>query len=91
MVVSPGESIRSGYAGEVTELFADEDTVANIDQTNHWDLKADEDGKTLFPALIPGATYRFIQMKNDKATVTDFTVKPGETRNLGEFVIESEE
>ncbi len=47
----------------------------------------------IFPALIPGATYRI----HDETTINDeggaqlrkeFTVKPGETLDLGDILIE---
>ena len=40
---------------------------------------------------IPSATYRFIDMKDGKAIVTDFIAETGETKDLGRFVLESNE
>ncbi len=89
MVVSPGKTSLDRDVDQDTEFLADEDFVSNIDRTNHWDFVSDDKGQMTYPALIPGATYRFIDLKNGQATITDFTVTSGETRDLGEFVIES--
>jgi hypothetical protein len=44
---------------------------------------ADAEGRCTFPALIPGATYQILG--NDLSK--EFTVKPGEKRDLGDIVI----
>ena len=51
----------------------------------------------MFPALIPGATYRFIddtmvvRGKTGPQVRKEFTVKPGETIDLGDILIEKPE
>ncbi len=40
-----------------------------------------------FPTLIPGATYRVIVFNQPVKTQIEFTVKPGEARDLGDLVI----
>jgi len=46
----------------------------------------------MFPTLIPGATYRFSAGANGEAAGhqlrKEFTVKPGETLDLGDVLIE---
>ena len=89
MVVSPG-AVRMNTG----ELVADESDLTRIDPINYQKFPApDADGVIKFPALIPGASYRVI----DRTTIRDaigpqvrkeFTVKPGQTIDLGEILIE---
>ena len=54
-----------------------------IDPINYGDGPAsDAQGRIAFPALIPGATYRIAGLSKE------FTVKPGETLDLGDIRIE---
>jgi hypothetical protein len=51
------------------------------------------DGRIVFPALIPGATYRILdrttaRTQNRPQLRNEFTVKPGETLDLGDILIE---
>ena len=49
---------------------------------------SDAQGRVAFPALVPGASYRRNQLYVKEAgLVTEFTVKPGETLDLGDIVI----
>ena len=92
-LVSPGlpYSSRPDKDGR---LFADEGHLRQIDPIHyHNGLVSDAQGRLVLPALIPGATYRFI----DDTTFFDpagpqvrkeFTVQPGETLDLGEIHIE---
>ena len=54
----------------------------------------DAQGRISFPALIPGATYRisdYSTINDGKRTIRlrkEFTVKPGETLDLGDILIE---
>jgi hypothetical protein len=50
---------------------------------------SDADGRITFPDLIPGATYRFIDGgRMNSPTRKEITVKPGETLDLGDMLIE---
>jgi hypothetical protein len=70
-------------------LTADEDFIANIDRLNHGTLKADAEGRVTLPALIPGATYRVLTVKDKKLIVAkEFQAKSGETIELGDIVYE---
>ncbi len=56
-------------------------------------VAADADGRVVLPVLIPGATYRFTTRVAGQGPIVqrllrEFTVKPGETLDLGEIVIE---
>jgi hypothetical protein len=69
--------------------------MANIDRKHYWPQPAtDAEGRITLVSLIPGALYRL----GDFSTVNDqdkgmqvrkeFTVKPGETLDLGDILIE---
>ncbi len=56
--------------------------------------KTDAEGRITLPALIPGALYRITDFSTAKDDAKgpqvrkDFTVKPGETLDLGDILIE---
>ena len=93
MVVMPG-AVPGATARQEGALLADLRYLTEIDSINYPKPPAsDSQGRIVFPALIPGATYRII----DYATRRDpsgpqirkeFTVKPGETLDLGDIRIE---
>jgi hypothetical protein len=91
VVLSPGASwgdIPLGGANQMTSpLQADSIYVENLDQHRYRDLKTDADGRMLFPSLIPGATYRIIVFNQPVKTEIEFTVKPGEAKDLGDLKI----
>ena len=66
-------------------------SLSGIDSVNYADGPvSDAPGRIAFPALVPGATYR-LQISRTRAEAqsdTDFTVKPGETLDLGDILIE---
>jgi hypothetical protein len=93
LVVTPGSP--GTPANERAGLIAaDESPLIGVDPVNYGNPPAsDADGRLTLPVLIPGATYRFI----DYTTVRDpsgpqvrkeFTVKPGESLDLGDILIE---
>ena len=51
-------------------------------------LTTDTDGRITLPVLIPGATYRFVELTTVPQVRKEFTVKPGETLDLGDIRIE---
>ncbi len=66
-----------------------EATLAAVDSINYADGPvSDALGWITFPALIPGAPYRLSNFKAGTQLYRDFTVKPGETIDLKDFVIE---
>ena len=93
MVVTPGEFSNIKARKDGTSL-ADEDSLTIIDAINYKkDPASDAQGRIVFPALIPGATYRIV----DRTTIRtpsgphlrkEFDVKPGETLDLGDILIE---
>ncbi len=73
--------------------MADEDFVAEFDRVHYpKGLISDDRGMLDLPALIPGATYRIYDGTMGEAGTPrlrkEFTVKPGETLDLGDVLIE---
>ena len=69
--------------------------MTSVDPVNYPnELIPDADGRITLPALIPGATYRVldytaaIRGQTGPEIRKEFTVKPGETVNLGDIRIE---
>ena len=94
MVVTPGPTY-SQVKEPAGKLTADERDLSQIDTVNYQpNMVADAQGRLTLPVLIPGATYRVI----DSTTIVrgqtgpqirkEFTVKPGETLDLGDILIE---
>jgi RNA polymerase sigma factor (sigma-70 family) len=95
MIVTPGVLFRgSPDIADPRGLLAEEDFLARIDSINYLNgPTSDAQGKIVFPALIPGASYRVsdparARRTNQPPFRKDFTVKPGETLDLGDVVIE---
>ena len=92
---SSGPSSRTRTPEAQAQLAADAAAVINLDRKHYWNGQfTDADGRITLPDLIPGATYRI----NDWSTINDetkgvqvrkdFSVKPGETLDLGDILIE---
>ena len=95
MVVTPGPAFGTTKRNS-DEPFADEDNLGRIDRINYAKpVLSDGAGRITLPVLIPGATYRFIDRTTIKppqigATLRkEFSVKPGETLDLGDIRIEN--
>ena len=91
---SPGPRQDIRVDREQAELAADTVYVPNIDPRYHLNLpRTGADGRITLPDLIPGATYRIsgsvfnVPTKRDPV-YKDFTVKPGETLDLGDIPID---
>ncbi len=94
-VMTPGPSSYSLNERDRDELSADSDFMANVDRKHYWDGPlSDAEGRVTLPDLIPGALYRIIDFSTvndqDKGIQIrrDFTVKPGETLDLGDIRVE---
>ena len=94
MVMTPGRpfNARRQAAGLPT---ADEADLSRVDPVNYPTRpSSDKEGRLTLPVLIPGAEYRFLDYtgavagQNGPAIRKEFTVKPGETVDLGDIVIE---
>jgi hypothetical protein len=93
MVVTPGPF--GGSKARIDGLLlADEARLPTVDPINYGTVPlSDALGRITFPALIPGATYRIIDRTPFRGPDgpqhrRDFTVKPGETLDLGDILIE---
>jgi hypothetical protein len=74
-------------------LFAAEADLNQIDSINYANgFASDTEGRLTLPVLIPGATYRFTDYSMGRMVGPqvrkEFTVKPGETLDLGDIRIE---
>jgi hypothetical protein len=95
IIVTPGPSGSMMVNPDQAELSADASLVANVDRKHYWSgPHTDAEGRITLISLIPGALYRIIDfstVNDDKKGIQirkDFTVKPGETVDLGDIVIE---
>lgn len=88
-VASPGVGKYDHAKWKLGLVAADSDFNTNVDRINYRlpseKRVPDADGYFTFPALIPGATYRLITRENGDWDYKDFSVKSGETLDLGEF------
>ncbi len=93
MVVTPGPDRSSQDPADQDRLAADQDFVARFDPIHYQKgLVSDAQGQLALPALIPGATYRIYDSTTgdggNPRLRKEFTVKPGETLDLGDILIE---
>ena len=92
MIVTPGSVHRRNPAKD-GPLFDVEAAPYELDPVNHTlDLQSDAQGRITFPVLIPGATYRVVDRSafyagGEQEIRKEFTVKPGETLDLGDILI----
>ena len=89
-VATPGVGKHDYKKWKLGLVAADSDFNSNVDRINYrlpddGRRKKDADGYYTFPALIPGATYRLFTSESGDWDYKDFTVKSGETLDLGEF------
>jgi hypothetical protein len=94
-VATPGPSRYSRKKQDEAELTADTESMGNLDRKHYWNGPlTDALGRATLPVLIPGAMYRILDfstvgVKDKGAQIRkDFTVKPGETLDLGDILIE---
>ena len=90
MILTPGPDLpRGGQAGAMP-LLGERDRLAAIDSINYGKThQTDAQGRIVFPALIPGASYRVAFRDRARPAVRkEFRVKPGETLDLGDIPIE---
>jgi RNA polymerase sigma factor (sigma-70 family) len=66
---------------------SDEDFIQHIDRHNYPELQdTDAEGRCTFPALIPGAVYKILNYNTTMSR--EFTVRAGETVQLGDVVFD---
>jgi hypothetical protein len=91
VVLTPGASWGDMRLGgqKTSPLMSDAIHTSNLDVDRYRDIKTDATGRMTFPTLIPGATYRLIVLNQKEKTEVEFTVKPGEAKDLGDLKIRS--
>jgi hypothetical protein len=82
LVVTPGVGKHDYEAQRKGSLAFDGDFVANLDRQHNWGRKANDMGRISYPALIPGATYRFFITVSEKL---EFTAESGKNIELGDI------
>jgi hypothetical protein len=89
VVLSPGASWGDILPGNqmTSPLQSDAIHASNLDVQRYRDIKTDADGRMTFPTLIPGAKYRIIVLNQKEKTQIEFTVAPGEAKDLGDLRI----
>jgi RNA polymerase sigma factor (sigma-70 family) len=97
-VATPGPTRYNRTKEDQSALAADSELIINLDRTHYWNNhNADAQGNFTMVSLIPGALYRIIDFstvnddKKGPQIRKDFRVKPGETLNLGDILIEKPE
>lgn len=86
LVVTPGVSQYDTKARGGDQLLADAELLANVDRRNYWTGPiTDDEGRAVFPALIPGATYRFPPFKT--GAQHDFTAECGQHIELPDLTV----
>jgi hypothetical protein len=99
IIMTPGPDQNSRSKDDHDKLAADVAYLPNVDPKHYrtqgpQQTVTDDQGRITLPALIPGAPYRIVDWSTvnveDKGTQIrkDFTVKPGETVDLGDILVE---
>jgi RNA polymerase sigma factor (sigma-70 family) len=90
LVVTPGPSrydLKRLY--DKGELGADSEYVGNIDHVNYGrnGPQTDAEGRITFPALVPGATYRIVEVGDREDMIKcEFKAESGKTTKLPDVV-----
>jgi RNA polymerase sigma factor (sigma-70 family) len=93
MVVTPGEVSQKNARMQGT-FIADAGALTSVDPVNYPKPPASDDqGRVVLPALVPGTTYQIVDRTTGPTPAgpklrKEFTVKPGETLDLGDILIE---
>jgi hypothetical protein len=89
VVLSQGASFGDIFMDDqkTSPLMGDAIHVENLDHDRYRDIMTDAEGRLTFPSLIPGATYRITVFNQKKKTEIEFTVDPGQIKDLGDLKI----
>jgi hypothetical protein len=93
MIVTPGLDAYSRAAADQDRPWSDGDYLSRIDPERYADLVSDSQGRITFPALIPGASYRVVDMTTrdnpqGRQVRKEFVAAAGEAVELGDILIE---
>ncbi|MBS0203444.1 MAG: hypothetical protein JSS49_11130 [Planctomycetes bacterium] len=90
MLVTPGKPKYTIDPVQKEALEADEDFSTNFDGSRN-QRGTDQNGVEHYQLLIPGATYRFLNLNGGKVQVAkEFIAKAGEIHELGEITVNLE-
>lgn len=87
ILVTPG--IISANNFELQGMEAEIAGMMNLDPGFYNDLRSDDQGRAVFPSLIPGATYLLLAQGLGRGTTDlkkEFKVEPGQTLDLGDVL-----
>jgi RNA polymerase sigma factor (sigma-70 family) len=88
--ISSGASFFDIAAQQRYELTADAAAMGNLDPQRHWDLRTNDAGRVVLPALIPGARYWIIVTRPSGGMFrldTEFTVESGREVDLKDVTV----
>ena len=90
MILTPGPGLPDGDPPAVMPLLGEADSLFNIDPINYPNApQSNAEGRIVFPALIPGASYRvFLPNGTGPIIRKAVSVKSGEAFDLGDISIE---
>ncbi len=96
LIVTPGHDAFSKAAADQDQPRSDGDYLSRTDPDHYADLVSDRQGRITFAALIPGATYRVVNMStrgdpNGRKVRKEFVAAAGEAVELGDILIEKSE
>jgi hypothetical protein len=96
VIVTPGRDAYSRAAADQYRPTSDGDYLSRTDPEHYVDLVSDSQGRITFPALIPGATYRVVDMTSrddprGRQVRREFVAAAGEAVELGDVLIEKPE
>jgi RNA polymerase sigma factor (sigma-70 family) len=89
VVLTGGPSWADPKAAMKGLRAADTVNLANLYRGSYQltDFRTDDKGRITLPNLVPGATYRITSTGPGGPRVREFTVRAGETRDLGDIVL----
>ena len=91
LVATPGPPAFRRNEKDAPRLADDAVNVMAIDRKHYIQRRqplSAADGRITLPALIPGALYRLsVEGANGRTFRKDFTVKPGESLDLGDILV----
>jgi RNA polymerase sigma factor (sigma-70 family) len=89
VVLSPGPSWADPKAMTKGLRAADTVNLANVHLGSYQmgTFRSGAQGRITLPFLIPGVTYRITSIERGGRSLREFTVRPGETKDLGDIVL----
>jgi RNA polymerase sigma factor (sigma-70 family) len=85
LVLTPGATVWA--MADTEALQSDTAMMVNFDPQRYRALRTDAQGRVTFPTLIPGGTYHLMTGENLGTAKKEFTVKAGQTVDLGDVAM----